>query len=175
MIFFSFAHQVILHYPSGKKSMIVKEGTHQQICKAIMRGGNTDCVVADILCKSKPNEIIRCSQKIVQEESRNISKRGSGTVLQKKNYENVFNFQWEEFHQNLQEKCPGLLSILTSAVSDIPPTVASKPFFHVLQSAGIVLHGRSQEMSLLQFMNGFLLTHGGCTQRVYFWNLFCIE
>lgn len=134
----------------------------------MVRGGDIDSVVADILYKSNPKEIIRCSQKIVQEESKNISKRGSGTVLQKKDYENVFSFQWEQFHQNLQEMCPGLLSIITSTVSDIPPTVGSKPCFHILQTAGIALHGRSQEMSLLQFMNGFLLTHGGCTQRVCF-------
>lgn len=93
----SFSHftsvfQVILHYPSGKKSVIVKEGTHQQICKAIVRGGNTDSVVADILCKSNPKEIVRCSQKIVREESKNISKRGSETALQKKSYEHFFQF-----------------------------------------------------------------------------------
>ena len=130
----SFSHftsvfQVILHYPSGRKSVIVKEGTHQQICKTIVRGGNTDSVVADILCKSNPTEIVRGSQKIVREESKNISKRGSETALQKKSYEHFFSFQWEQLHQNLQEMCPGLLSIITSTVSDVPPTVGSKPFF----------------------------------------------
>ena len=107
------------------------------------------------------------NRKIVREESKNISKRGSETALQKKSYEHFFSFQWEQLHQNLQEMCPGLLSIITSTVSDVPPTVGSKPFFHILQTAGIALHGRSQGMSLLQFMNGILLTHGGCTQRVY--------
>ncbi|CAC5407725.1 unnamed protein product [Mytilus coruscus] len=47
----------------------------------------------------------------------------------------------------------------------MPSAVSSKLFHHVLMTSAIGLHGRNQEMSMVQFMTGFLLTHGGCTQR----------
>ncbi|XP_056006722.1 uncharacterized protein LOC125651350 [Ostrea edulis] len=157
--------QVVLHYPSGRKSSIIKEDTHQQICKAIARGGNTETVIVDILRKSSPLELVRGSQKIVQEECKAICKRGSGSLLQKKSNADFFSFRWENLHKQLETMCPALLSIITATVSDIPPVIGSKPFLHALQTVGIALHGRSQEMTVLQYMNGFLLNHGGCTQR----------
>lgn len=156
---------VVVHYPSGRKSATIKEDAHQQICKAIARGGNADSTIVDILRKHNPMVLVQGSQKIVQEECKAVSKRGSGTLLQQKTHADFFNFRWENIYQQLQMMCPALLSIITATVSDIPPVVGSKPFLHALQTVGIALHGRSQEMAVMQYINGFLLYHGGCTQR----------
>lgn len=50
--------------------------------------------------------------------------------------------------------------------SDIPIPVPSKEFDHVLFTIGLALHGRNREMTTLQYLNGMVLLHGGCTQRV---------
>lgn len=59
--------------------------------------------------------------------------------------------------------CPALLSIITATLSDIQPVVGSKPVLDALQTVGIARHLRSQEMAVMQYINGFLLYHGGCT------------
>ena len=80
----------MLHYPSGKKSLIVKDDAHQQICKAIARGGNTDTAIVNVLLKSNPMELVQGSRKIVQAECKAISKRGSNALLQRKTHADFF-------------------------------------------------------------------------------------
>lgn len=155
-----------MYHASGKKTFLVQNETNQKICKAIMRSSNSDKLIVDAICKTNPFEIVNGCRRIIQEESACISKRGSGTVLQKKDYTNFFNFNWDDFNDELKAKYPALLSIVNSMVSNVPITVPGKPFLHVLMTSAIGLHGRNQEMSMVQFMTGFLLTHGGCTQRV---------
>lgn len=57
------------------------------------------------------------------------------------------------------------MTIMSSVVSDVPLQIDSKPFHHMLVSIAISLHGRNQEMSVIQYIIGFILTHGGCTLR----------
>lgn len=157
--------QVTVYYPSGKKTTLIKNEAHQKICKSLIRGSNVDTVIVDSLCNSNPMAVINGAVNIVKEESRKISKRGSGSYMQRKEYADFFNFQWENLYSELEQQCPALLAIVNSIVCDIPPSVSSKQYNNVLLTAAIGLHGRNQEMSLIQFMSGFMLTHGGCTQR----------
>lgn len=69
-------------------------------------------------------------------------------------------------YDDLSRTCPSLLELLSSVVCDIPPAPPSKPFVHIVLTAAVALHGRNQEMSLMHYFTGFILTHGGCTQRV---------
>jgi len=149
----------------------VKSEPHKKICKAIIRGGNADRVILDVMCQSNPAEVIHGCQKLIQEECKNVSKRGSGTVLQNKGYYDFFDFKWEDQYDEIKQKCPALLSVITSIISDVPVSISTKPFLHIMLTTAIGLHGRSQEMSVTQFLTGFLLTHGGCTHRVIFLEL----
>ncbi|XP_078310147.1 uncharacterized protein LOC111108372 isoform X3 [Crassostrea virginica] len=83
----------------------------------------------------------------------------------KKGYEDVFNFSWTKLHDYLQENCPAFLSVITATVCDVSPPVLGKSYQHILLTAAVGLHGRSQEMSLVQYLVGFMLKHGGCTER----------
>ena len=155
-----------MYYPSGKKTTLIQNVSHQKICKALIRGTNIDSNIVDTLCSSNPMCIITGAAKIVKSESVNICKRGSGCPLQKKDYGDFFNFSWDHIHEYLQEHCPALLSIITATVCDLTPSVSSKPFQHIILTACIGLHGRSQEMSLVQYIVGFILKHGGCTEGI---------
>ncbi|XP_061174425.1 uncharacterized protein LOC133183487 [Saccostrea echinata] len=117
------------------------------------------------MCLSNPMCIITGAAKIVKSESVNICKRGSGCPLQKKDYGDFFNFSWDHIQEYLQKHCPALLSIITATVCDLTPSVSSKPYQHIILTACIGLHGRSQDMSLVQYVVGFILKHGGCTER----------
>ena len=70
------------------------------------------------------------------------------------------------FHKELQLRAPNILQVIASAVCDVPVKVEDKKFAHILHSVASVLHGRSAEMSSLHYQIGFILAHGGCTQRV---------
>lgn len=59
-----------------------------------------------------------------------------------------------------------LLSTLSAIVGEVEHSINNKGFVQVLVAAAIALHGRNQEMSLVQYMIGLILTHGGCTQLV---------
>ena len=78
----------------------------------------------------------------------------------------LFDFSWEMLHQELKDKCPVLLSVISASIGNIPTGVQSKPLRHVMLSTAMALHGRSQEMSVVQYITSFILLHGGCTQRV---------
>lgn len=76
-------------------------------------------------------------------------------------------FKWQQMKEELQRRCPTILSLLSAVVSDQELSSDSKSVIHVMVSAAIALHGRNQEMSLFQYMIAFVLTHGGCIQRVW--------
>lgn len=156
-----------MHYPSGTKNTYVYQEMHKRICKTILQGVNVEKGVLNIIAESSPLMVMNAAAKIVKEESGKLCKRGSGTILQKKEYSDIFSFNWKNLYDELSQSCPGLLTIISSVVADSPPQTGSKAFHHILLSAAIGLHGRSQEMSLVQYMMGFILTHGGCTLRVY--------
>lgn len=79
-------------------------------------------------------------------------------------YSDFSNFSWDHLHEYLWLHCPAL-SIITATVCDLTPHVSSKPYQHIVLAVCIGLHGRSQEMFLVQFVVGFMLKHGGCTER----------
>lgn len=124
-------------------------------------------VVVDTIAESCPMVVINAAAKIVKDECDKLCKRGSGTILQKKEHTDLFSFSWKKMYDELSQRCPGLLTTISYIVADVPPPIGSKAFHHILLSAAIGLHGRNQEMSLVQYMMGFILTHGGCTLRVY--------
>ncbi|XP_069113384.1 LOW QUALITY PROTEIN: uncharacterized protein [Argopecten irradians] len=144
---------------------MVTDEAHQKICKALVRGSNVDENVVQSICETNPMAVMKVACKLIREECTQLSKRGSGSALQKKDFEDFFTFHWEMLHEELQRRCPALLSAVTAIVCDTSPNISTKPFHHILLTTAIGLHGRSQEMSLIQFMCGFILTHGGCTQR----------
>lgn len=76
---------VVVHYPSGRKSTTIKEDAHQQICKAIARGGNAESTIVDILRKNNPMVLVQGSRKIVQEVCKAASKKGFRNTTPKEN------------------------------------------------------------------------------------------
>lgn len=154
-----------MNYPSGKKTDLIQNDTHQKFCKALIRGTNVDSAIVEALCQSNPACIITGAAKIVKLESVKVCKRGSGCPLQKKDYSDFFNFSWDHLHEYFRHHCPALLSIISATVCDLTLQVSGKPYQHIILTACIGLHGRSQEMSLVQFVVGFMLKHGGCTEH----------
>lgn len=137
-----------MYHASGKKTFLVQNKTNQKICKAIIRSSNSDKLIVDAICKTNPLEIVNWCRRIIEEESACISKRGSGTVLQKKTTPTSY-FNWDDFNDELKAKYPALLSIVNSMVSNVPIIVPGKPFIRVLMTSAIGLHDRNQEMSMV--------------------------
>lgn len=104
---------------------------------------------------------------MIKKEALALCKRGSGSILQSKDFKDFFEFKWQQMKEELQRRCPTILSLLSAVVSDQELSSDSKSVIHVMVSAAIALHGRNQEMSLFQYMIAFVLTHGGCIQRVW--------
>lgn len=100
-------------------------------------------------------------------------RRGSGSILQKKEHHDFLRFSWENYYNELQSSCPLLLSTVSAIVCDIPPAIPSKHFMHIMITAAIGLRSRSQELSVVQYLIGMVLTHGGCTQKVVHIRHFC--
>ena len=90
-------------------------------------------------------------------------------MLQDKSSTDALEFTWDSLYAELQIRAPNVLK--TAMVTDIPIQVNEKPFQHIMYSVSQILHGRSQEMSLVQYLSGFVLLHGGCTLKV---NISCI-
>lgn len=53
-------------------------------------------------------------------------------------------------------------------ISDTVVQPKEKKYLHIMQSVALALHGRSEQMSCLQYQIGFILLHGACKQRVSF-------
>lgn len=80
----------------------------------------------------------------------------------------LFNFTLDSRESGFQEKCPRLLQVLESAVCDIPipSSIDNKLYKNLMVSVSMVMHTRSQEMSALHYIIGFVLASGSCTQKV---------
>ena len=162
--------QLTVHYKSGTKNTYVYSKMHKKICRAILQGVNVEKVIVNIIAESCPSLVFDATAKMIKAECNKICKRGSGTILQKKEHIDFFSFSWKKLYEELNECCPGLLTTISSVVSDVPPPIGRKAFHHVLLSIVIGLHGRSQEISAVQYLISFILTHGGCTLRVCTYN-----
>jgi hypothetical protein len=155
-----------VYYPSQVKNTYVLKEHHKRICKAILQGVNVDKVIVDEMVATNPLVVVKAVADVVKRESQNVCKLGSGTVLRKKNLDDFLSFSWETLNKELNLTCPGLMAIMSSIVSDVPLEEGSKSLHHMLLSIAISLHSRNQEMSVIQYIIGFVLTHGGCTLRV---------
>lgn len=152
-----------VQYPSGTVRRIVKEEKYLKICKAISRGQNVEEQIIHTLSKSNPEEVIKGASRIVGAEARTICKRNSGSQLQQKDYTDFMSFSWDKLNQELQVRAPHSLQIISAIVSDTPSQLN---YVHTLCTVASALHSRSLQMSFLHYAVGFILTHGGCTNRV---------
>lgn len=159
--------KVYVHYPSGKKTALITSEVHRSICRTIVGGNNVERTIVNNLCSSHPEEVTNGAAKMIKKEALALCKRGSGSILQSKDFKDFFEFKWQQMKEELQRRCPTILSLLSAVVSDQELSSDSKSVIHVMVSAAIALHGRNQEMSLFQYMIAFVLTHGGCIQRVW--------
>ncbi|KAK3108646.1 hypothetical protein FSP39_012456 [Pinctada imbricata] len=121
--------------------------------------------IVNILCQSYPAEVVTRVCKIIDEECSEISKRGSGTCLQGKCFKDFTEFSWDSLNKDLIKRCPHTVQILSSIVNIPSMEIQEKPFFHLMVSSAISLHGRNHEMSAIQYVTAFILARGGCTQR----------
>lgn len=122
-------------------------------------------VIVDELVAENPSPVTKAVADIIKQESQSICKQGSDTILRKKNLDDFFSFSWEALNKEMSVSCPNLMTIMSSVVFDVPFQIESKPFHHMFVSTAIALHGRNQEMSVIQYIIAFILTHGGCTLR----------
>ena len=155
-----------MYYPSGERSSFIKDTSHRQICRAVWRGQNVEKCILDIIAESRPDLVASSASKIVSTECQGLCRRGSGSILQDKAYESIFSFSWDKFNQELQIRAPHTLRIISSMISDITVPPEEKKYLHIMQTVSDALHGRSEQMSSLHYQIGFILTHGGCKQRV---------
>ena len=153
-----------VYYPRQIKNTFVLQEHHKRICKAILQGVNVDKVIVDEMVAVKPSLVIKAVAGIIQQESKGICKPGSGTLLRKKN--DFLSFSWEALNKELSVTCPNLINIMSSVVSDVQLQMDNKSLHHMLVSIDVGLHARNQEKSVVQYIIGFILTHGGCTLRV---------
>ena len=131
-----------------------------------MSSGKASKSIISILSETNKEEIVNAASLIIASESKDLCKKHSGSILQKKDNDSILEFSWDMFHKELQLRAPNILQVIASAVCDVPVKVEDKKFAHILHSVASVLHGRSAEMSSLHYQIGFILAHGGCTQRV---------
>lgn len=89
---------------------------------------NTDQIIVENIAKRDKVVLINAANKLVKEECRKICKRGSGSILQKKEHHDFLRFSWENYYYELQSSCPLLLSTVSAIVCDIP--CYSKQAFH---------------------------------------------
>jgi hypothetical protein len=163
-----FLQKVTAYYTSGKKTTTVEREEYQRICKAFVdRSPNTDTIIIDSISRLNPEAVVNGATNLIKKESKNLCKRGSANILQMKDHSDFVQFSWEKFYYEIHSSCPSILSVVSAIISDIPPPIQSKPFIHMMLTTAIGLHGRSQEMSVVQYLVGSILTHGGCTQRVW--------
>ncbi|XP_048770593.2 uncharacterized protein LOC125676812 [Ostrea edulis] len=160
-----FLKQVYVHYPSGKKTALITSELHKSICKTIVGRSNVEQTIVNHLCSSNPEVVTNGVSRVVMKEAQTLCKRGSGSILQSKNFKDFFQFKWEQMKEELRRRCPTILTLLSAVVSDKELSSESKGFIHIMVSAAIALHGRNQEMSFSQYMTALVLTHGGCIQR----------
>lgn len=157
-----------MYYSHGERSVFISNESQKKICRVLCRGQNVDKCILDILSNSVPELVSSAASKIVSKECQRLCKRGSGSILQTKSYDSIFRFTWDELNKEIQIRAPNMLQIVSSIISDtvIPPT--EKKYVHLMNTVATALHGRSDQMSCLQYQVRFILTHGACKQRVRF-------
>lgn len=158
--------QVSVSYPSGFKTVVITDEAYKTICKAFIRGSDVDRIIIETISNKNPSAFVNRTTHLIREEAHTICKRGSESLLRKKEYEDFLSFSWDMLESELEQRCSSILTVVSPVVCDINESITEKPFRHIMTAIAVALHGRSQEMNTLQYIVGFVLTHGGCTQRV---------
>ena len=164
--FFYLFFKITISYVSGKRTQLVKKDHHKKLCKAIFKAENVECSVINIIANSNPDDVVDAATKIISNESRELCKRNSGSVMQMKDYKSLMTFTWNKFNTELEIRAPNVLKVVRSIVCDLPVSPGEKKYMNNLHSISSAFHGRSQEMSGLHYCIAFVLIHGGCTLRV---------
>lgn len=119
-----------------------------------------------ILRKHKPEEVSSGAASVVADECKELCFKNSNSVLQARAHHDNLSFTWDKFHQELTLRAPNTLRIVSSMLSDVPLSPEGKPFLNLMHTTSMALHSRYNQMSLTQYLCGFVLMHGGCTMRV---------
>uniref|UniRef100_A0A8W8MLR6 Uncharacterized protein n=1 Tax=Magallana gigas TaxID=29159 RepID=A0A8W8MLR6_MAGGI len=98
-------------------------------------------------------------------ECKELCCKNSNSVLQARSHHDILSFTWDKFHQELTLRAPNTLRIVSSMLSDVPLSPEGKPFLNLMHTISMALHSRYNQMSLTQYLCGFVLMHGGCTRR----------
>ena len=159
-----------MHYPSGEKTTYVRDEVLKQICRVVYKNSNVINCILEIICKSNPTSLATAAAKLVNKECEGLCKRGTGSILQDKTYDSLFNFTWDNFQKEIQIRAPHTLKIISSTVCNPTVTPTPKKQLCILHTFASGVHGRFQEMSNLHYQIGLILAHGGCTVRVYMFN-----
>ena len=142
------------------------------MCKVIFRGNDVEGGLVDIIKTSAPEKLVSVTSNIISSECKNLCKRNSNSVLREKTRSGIVNFSWDEFHKELHLRAPNLLHVVSATVTDVPQSLSpGNHMRHILYSIAVALRGRSREMTVLQYLTGFIMLHGGCTQRVGIFSL----
>lgn len=110
--------KVYVHYQSGKKTALITSEVHRSICRTIVGGNNVERTIVNNLCSSHPEEVTNGAAKMIKKEALALCKRGSGSILQSKDFKDFFEFKWQQMKDELQRRCPTILSLLSAVVSD---------------------------------------------------------
>lgn len=158
---------ITIYYNSGKKSQLITNEAHKKVCKAIIWGKNVERSIVDIIRKHKPEEVSSGAASVVANECKELCCKNSNSVLQAWAHHDILSFTWDKFHQELTLRAPNTLRIVSSMLPDVPPSPEGKPFLNLMHTTCIsmALHSRYNQMSLTQYLCGFVLMHGGCTMR----------
>lgn len=81
--------------------VLVSSQFHRSICKAIVRGGESEKTIVENLCSVHLQLVTNRMAKIIKEESNNICKRRSGSFCRKKRFRislnssgNIWKWNW---------------------------------------------------------------------------------
>jgi hypothetical protein len=132
---------------------------------------NVERSIIDIVRKYQPGEVSTGAATIVANECKELSRKNSNSVLQGGTLNDILSFTWDKFHKELTLRAPNTLRIVSSMLSDVPMSPGGKPFVNLMHTISMALHSRYNQMSLTQYLCGFILLHGGCTKRVRVINL----
>nr|XP_034298978.1 uncharacterized protein LOC109620531 isoform X1 [Crassostrea gigas] len=156
---------ITIYYNSGKKSQLITNEAHKKVCKAIIWGKNVERSIVDIIRKHKPEEVSSGAASVVADECKELCFKNSNSVLQARAHHDILSFTWDKFHQELTLRAPNTLRIVSSMLSDVPLSPEGKPFLNLMHTISMAIHSRYNQMSLTQYLCGFVLMHGGCTMR----------
>jgi hypothetical protein len=155
-----------IYYKSGKKQKFVANPSHKTICKAIMRENDAENTILDVIKVTNPTSVTNKVCEIIADECRNICKRNSGSILQDRSHDGILQFSWDKLENELRNLAPNLFQIACSIVTDNSSSMSDRSRIQMLNAVAYALHARSREMTVLQYLAGLVLLHGGCTQRV---------